>query len=157
MAITTNPPIGAVTDGTGAGMIVQSQMACAELDCTDTDTPTVVLIPEELNANGLIIKRIFAFVTEAFGGDTEDQGIVTVSDESNNSLATLTPSDGGADAVNDLVQGSSNSTDNATGTALAQVAAGEYVDCVVTQNSSGASAAGKMLVCVEFFPIPSKE
>jgi len=151
MAITVNAPL------TTSGMIVESSMACAEFDCADTATPTIVLIPAELNKNGLIIKRIWALVTEVMAGSSEDQGVVTVSDESDNSLGTLTPSDAAADALNDLVQGSSNSTDDATGTLLRQVAAGEFVDAVVTTNTSGGTAAGKLLVCVEYFPVPSKD
>jgi len=155
MALTVGVPIAAVTDGSAYGMIVQKQCAFAEMDCADSDTPTVVLIPAAWNKNGLIITRIFGVVTEAMVGSSEDQGVVTVSDESDNSLATLTPSDAAADAIGDIVQGSGNSTEDATGTALTTVAAGEYVDCVVTQNTAG-TPAGKILVGIEFYAVPSK-
>ena len=150
MAVTVNAPL------TTQGVVVESKLAMAEFDCADdSSNPTIVLIPASLNKNGLIIKRIWALVTEVFAG-TEDQGIVTVSDESDNSLGTLTASDASGDAVDAIIQGSGNSTEDATGTALTTVAAGEYVDAVVTQQTTGA-CTGKMLVCVEYIAVPSKE
>lgn len=124
-----------------------------EIDCEDGATNSdLVLIPAAANGNGLLVTRIIALVSEQFGGGTEDQGIITVSDESDNALTTLTPTDGGADAVNDYVLGYSDD-DVATGAAAKVVAAGEFVDCAVTQATSGASAAGKMKVIVEYYEL----
>jgi len=115
-----------------------------EVDC-ETDSASVELIPAHQNPDGLIIIAAFGVVTEQFGGGTEDQGVVTISDESDNAICTLTASDGGADAVNDVIEGFFLH-EAATGDAGKVVAAGEYVDCACTQNTSGTSAAGKMTV-----------
>jgi len=122
-----------------------------EFDCqADADSDAHVLIPAEMNPNGLLILGVYAIVTEVFAG-TEDQGIVTVSDESDNAIATLTPSDSGADAAGDIIVGYSAPAAS-TGAAAKVVAAGEYVDAVVTQETTG-SAAGKMKVYVHAVPL----
>ncbi len=124
-----------------------------EFDCQTTiDTAAHVLIPGWMNPNGLVITAIFGYVTEVMAGGDEDQGIVTVSDESDNSLAVLTPSDEGADAVGDVVEGYFLQ-EAATGAAHKKVAAGEYVDAIVTQETSGADTAGKMRVFIQFVPL----
>ena len=123
-----------------------------EFDCqTGVDATAHVLIPAEQNPNGLIITHVFAIVTEQFAG-TEDQGIVTVSDKSDNAICTLTPTNAGADDIGDYilgVQAQSTATNAAT---ILQVAAGEYVDAIVTQATTG-SAAGKMKVYIEAIPL----
>ena len=122
-----------------------------EFDCqTGVDTAAHVLIPAEQNPHGLLITDIYAVVTEVFAG-TEDQGIVTVSDESDNALATLTATDSGADAVDDIIVGYALGAAS-TGDAGLVVAAGEYVDAAVTQVTTG-SAAGKMKVYVRAIPL----
>lgn len=122
-----------------------------EFDCqTGVDGDAHILIPASQNPNGLVITSIFALVTEQFAG-TEDQGVVTVRDESNNTLATLTPSDSGADAVNDVIEGYFMQ-EVATGAAGIVVAAGEYVDGQVTTPTTG-SAAGKMKVYITAVPL----
>lgn len=118
-----------------------------EFDCqTGVDTASHVLIPAAWNKNGLVIEEIYGLVTEVFAG-TEDQGIVTVSDEDDNALATLTASDAGADAVNDVIEGFFLH-EQATGAAVKVVAADKYVDAAVTQVTTG-SAAGKMIVYIK--------
>ena len=87
---------------------------------TTIDSDSHVLIPAEMNPHGLVITGIYAIVTEAMVGSSEDQGIITVSDESDNSLATLTATDGAADAIGDIVGGP----------ALAHVASAEGITCV---------------------------
>ena len=118
------------------------------------DTSDHLLIPADLNPNGLIIKRIYGRITEVMGGDTEDQGVITVYDESNNALATLTPTDGGADGVGDIIVGYQIDA-STTGDALKTVAAGEFVDCKITQATSGSNVAGKMQVIIEFEALPA--
>ncbi|MHC4616387.1 MAG: capsid cement protein [Planctomycetota bacterium] len=123
-----------------------------EFDCqTGVDSASHILIPAEMNPNGLIINEIFAQVTEQFAGGTEDQGIVTVSDESDNALATLTAADASADAVDDILVGYQRQAAS-SGDALLVVAAGEFIDAAVTQETSGASVAGKMKVFVSATP-----
>lgn len=124
-----------------------------EFDCeAGTLNEAHVLVPAEMNPRGLVITAIFGLVTEAFAGGTEDQGVVTVSDESDNALATLTPSDAGADDLNDIIEGLFLQ-EQATGAAAKVVAAGEYIDAAITQKTSGTSAAGKMKVFIQAVPL----
>jgi len=125
----------------------------SEFDCeTGEDDAAHVLIPAYLNPNGLIITAIFGQVTEVMAGSSEDQGVVTVSDESDNALATLTASDAAADAENDVIEGYFLQ-EAATGDAGKVVAAGEYVDAIVTQETSGGTPAGKIKAFVEFIAL----
>lgn len=141
---------------TERGVSVQSAFAIAEFDCADdAANPTIVMIPASLNKNGLVIFDVWAINTETFGG-TEDQGIITVSDESNNSLATLTVTNT-ATPKDDIEQGDlADYRDVTAGTASGGrfVAAGEFVDAVVTQQTTG-TATGKTLLIVEYLAIPS--
>lgn len=123
-----------------------------EFDVADGDTDSHVLIPAEMNPHGLVITSIFGIVTEAMVGSSEDQAVITVSDESDNSLATLTPSDAAADDIGDLVEGWFLH-EQATGTAGVTVAAGEYVDAAVTTQTSGGTPAGKIKVYITAIPL----
>lgn len=124
---------------------------------TETDTDTHTLIPASMNPNGLQIMSVVGIVTEAFAGGTEDQGIVTIKDNatSPNTICTLTPSDEGADALQDVIQGASqaNAILSATGTLSVKVAAGKAVTGAVTQAVSGTGAAGKMRVHIIALPL----
>ncbi len=121
-----------------------------EFVCGETAV-THVLIPAADNPRGLIITHGFAYITEVMLGDSEDQGIVTVSDESNNSLMTFTPSDAAADGVGDYILGVQLAS-TATGTAVATlVAAGEFVDALVTQlTDHSGTQTGKYKVYLEY-------
>ena len=117
------------------------------IDCTAANLALLVHPTE--NQNGLYVHSAWGIVTEQFGGDTEDQGIVTLQDTAGTTLGiTLTPSDAGADAVGDIVAAVANSTlaNAATGSALVMVPAGKGVQAKVTQLASGTSAAGGMKV-----------
>lgn len=124
-----------------------------EFDCaTGSDTDAHVLIPAEQNQHGLILTHGFGIVTEAMVGSSEDQGIITVSDESDNALFTLTPSDAAADAIGDYILGV-QAQSTATGAAtILQIAAGEFVDAAVTQQTAG-TPAGKVKVFLEVLPL----
>ena len=125
-----------------------------EFDCaTGTgDTDSHQLVPAEQNQHGLLVTHIFGIVTEAMVGSSEDQGIITVSDESDNALCTLTPTDGAADAIGDYILGV-QAQSTATGAAtILQVAAGEFIDAAVTQQTAG-TPAGKVKVYVEAIPL----
>ena len=124
-----------------------------EFDCsTAGDTDDHTLIPAEQNPHGLWVKNIFGRVTEAFGGGTEDQGIITVEDEDDNSLGTLTAADAGADSVDDIILGNNNIEGGSSGDAGKFVAAGKAVTGRVSQQTSGSSEAGKMTVFVDAVP-----
>lgn len=132
-----------------------SQSRVIEFDCeTGVELNTYKdLLPAAWNKTGLIIKGIYALVTEQFAGASQDQGIVTVKDTADNVLATLTPTDGGADAIGDVVVGTGKLWGAATGDAVKTVAAGAGLKAAVTQVTSGSGAAGKMKVFVDFGPL----
>jgi predicted RecA/RadA family phage recombinase len=125
-----------------------------EFDCDgdNGDTSDHVLIPAEQNPNGLLILGVYAVVTEQMAGSSEDQGIVTVYDQSNNTICTLTPTNAAADAVGDIIKGYAAGAAT-TGDAAKTVAAGEYVDAKVTQQTSGGTPAGKYKVYIQAVPL----
>lgn len=117
------------------------------------DTGSSVLIPAWMNRHGLVIEQIYAIVTEAPAGSTEDQMVITVSDESDNALSTLTTTDTTPDAAGDVIIGTNGLWGASTGDALPKtVAAGEYVDAAVTQATEG-TPAGKLKVYVVCRPL----
>jgi len=120
----------------------------AELDVeTGEDTADHVLLPAWMNRRGVVIELVYAIITEAMVGSSEDQGIITVYDSDDNALATLTPSDAAADAIGDMVIGTNPILiSGATGDAAKYLAAGKGIDCKVTQATSGGTPAGKMKV-----------
>jgi len=124
---------------------------CGEVDCENA-SEVVQLIPARANHGGLVVVAAFAVVTEQFGGDTEDQGVVTLYDSADASLnLTFTPADAGADAINDIIREAGSADDVITATsgdAGAVVGAGKGVYAKVTTAVSGASAAGKLKVVV---------
>lgn len=130
-----------------------------EFDCSidNGDTDEHVLIPAWMNRHGLILRNLFGLVTEAMVGSSEDQGIVTVEDEDDNAIATLTAADAAADAVGDILVASlSLCTDDSgdiSGTAWKTVAAGKAVQGFVSQQTSGGTEAGKIKVFCDFVPL----
>jgi hypothetical protein len=142
------------------GKIVNLQCAMLEFDFDESKVPVdtyLELIPASLNKYGLIITGIKGFVTEIFSSSTV---VITVNDEDNNTLATLTPVT--ADDVGELVKFDSSGF-TAEWEALANnvdytshmVAAGLNVDAAITTAIS--VVTGKLLVLVEFYAIPSSE
>jgi hypothetical protein len=158
-----NAFVGFVTRFTASGygwVRMPGPMQSGGLPCFRRITPAIetvaankalVIHPTE-NQNGLLILHALGLVVEAFAGDTEDQGIVTIEDTAGTDLATLTPSDAGADAIGDIIQANVSSI-SATGVALVVVPAGLGVQCLVSQLTSGASEAGSMKVYVEAVPV----
>lgn len=115
-----------------------------ELDCqTGVDTAEHVILPAEANKFGIIIKEFYGVISEVFGGTVEDQGVITLYDDDDNALYTLTPSNAGADALSDIVVGFMGQAQS-TGAALKTVAAGKGLYVKVTTATSGTGAAGKM-------------
>ena len=123
-----------------------------EVDC-EVDSAAELLLPSAWNKNGVIFYDCFGLVTEAFDGDGEDQGIVTVSDEDDNALGTITAADAEADAVGDIVACTNAAVRAADGAAAKTVAAGKYIDCACTQNTSGTDKAGKFKVHLIVAPL----
>jgi len=127
-----------------------------EFDCeTGVDAAAHTLIPAVMNKRGLLITGVYGIVTERFGGGTEDQGIITVSDSASTQICTLTASDAGADVLNDVIVGASNAPvfGASTGTLISVVPAGRSVTAAVTQATSGTSVAGKMRVYIFAVPL----
>jgi len=123
---------------------------------------TVGIIWPEENGTGLIVDFCYALITTAMVGSSEDQGIITVRDTagSPNTICTLTPSDGGADAIGDFVPGDAvggaltvgGSAGAALGEAIVSVAAGLGIDAIVSQATAG-TPAGAMKVVLQASPI----
>ena len=148
--------------GSGAieGKIVPLQCAMLEFDFDESKVPVdtyLKMIPASLNKHGLIIVSIKGFVTEIFAGTTF---VITVNDEDDNCLATLTPIT--ADDVGELVKfGASGFT--AEWEALADNS--DYTGHMVTEDlcvdaaitTATAVTTGKLLVVIEFYAIPSAE
>lgn len=129
-----------------------------EFDCeTGVDSAVHTLIPAYMNPTGLMLLSITGYVTEVFGGASEDQGVITIKNTAGSpaTLSTLTPSDAGADAIGDVIQaaGAANAIYSVTGVAVKQVAAGLGVTGAVTTPTSGASAAGKVKVFILAVPL----
>lgn len=125
-----------------------------EFDCDgdNGDTDTHVLVPAEMNPNGLLITGIYGIVTEAFAGSSEDQGVVTVEDTDGTDLTTITVADAGADTIGDVRLG--YKIDGATaGDAAKTVAAGKGVRGLVSTQTSGGTPAGKIKVYVTAIPL----
>ena len=120
---------------------------------TTTDLTSHTLVPANMNSNGFVVELVYAVVTEVFAGATEDQGIVTVKDGDGNTICTLTPTNAGADAVGDVILGTSKLLGGATGDAIKTVAAGKSITAITTQATSGAGAAGKMKVYLKLTPL----
>lgn len=134
------------------GVITQS--AVYEFDCeTGVDAAAHTLIPSELNPHGLLLLGAYGIVTEQFAGSSEDQGIVTIQDEDDTAICTLTASDSGADALNDVIVGTSDVFSATSGDAAKVVAANKDVEGIVSQATSGGSPAGKMKVYLLFMPL----
>lgn len=126
-----------------------------EFDCDgdNGDTDEHILIPAWMNRHGLLFMGAWGLVTEQMAGSSEDQGVVTVEDEDDNALATITASNSGADAVNDVIVGTNDIYSATTGDAAKVVAAGKAIQGFVSQQTSGGTPAGKIKVYVEARPL----
>lgn len=111
-----------------------------------------LLIHPTENHNGLILLHAFGIVTETFGGDSEDQGIITLEDTDGTDVTTLTPSNAGADTAGDIIQAAASSI-SATSTAIVVIPADKGLQAFVSQLTSGASEQGAMKVGVVAMPI----
>lgn len=133
-----------------------SEFLCSftpELDCeTLIDTADHMLLPGWMNPHGVQLALAWGVVTETVVGATEDQPVITISDESDNALSTLTGTDTTPEAAGDVIMGTNPLIGATTGDTVKTVAAGEYVDCKVTQATSGTGTAGKVKVHALFVP-----
>lgn len=118
-----------------------------------TGTTAVTVAPGSTNAKGWVFYDAFGIVSEVFGGDTEDQGVLTLADTADNALGTLTPSNGGADALNDIVACTNRAVAQTTGTAIKTIAAGVGIKATITQQTSGTGEAGKLKLYLVLRPL----
>lgn len=126
-----------------------------EFDCqTGEDSAAKVLLPAWANPGGLLVRSVYARVTEVFGGATEDQGVVTVRDTAGtpNTITTITVADAGGDAAGDVRLGYDVSRATA-GDAAKTVAAGLAIEGIVSTATSGSGAAGKVKVYLDVVPL----
>lgn len=146
------------------GKIVPLQCAMLELDLDGSKVPVGVyleLIPAALNEHGLVIVSLKSTVTELLACDATNP-VVTVRDgaSSPNTLGTFTGAD--ADAVGEfIVVGSWTEwealTDNSDYTAQHVEAEAPVEVAVTTLAVDGTTTAGRLLVLVEFYVIPSAD
>lgn len=120
------------------------------IDHADTDEFTVLTAAQ--NPLGCYIVACVGEVTEQMGGSSQDQLVISIRDEDDNVIAVLTPSDGGADIVGDLIVATRTTTQGALGALIAKVPAGKSAHAVVTQATSGTGAAGAVKVHCDFRP-----
>lgn len=132
---------------------VITQAVVYEFDCEDgVDADAHVLIPAEQNPHGLLLLGVFGVVTEQFAGGSQDQGIVSVRYDTT-AVSTLTASDGGADAIGDVIVGTLSLVAASTGAVAPVIPAGKAVNGIVSQATSGSSVAGKMKVYIVAQPL----
>lgn len=158
-----NPFIGWIQQYVSSGVVIVrfgdtmnnshpliSRMSAA-IDCTGLNI--VPIIHPSENHNGLVIVHAFAVITEAFTG-TEDQGVVTLEDTAGtDSGITFTPSDGGADAINDLIPAvGATSIVGTLGLLMVPIPADKGLQAIVTTVTTD-SAAGIIKIGVICMPI----
>jgi hypothetical protein len=146
----------AITAATAAGDVIEVAIIVANppnadrmvwspdaivMDHADA-TENVVIVAGD-NPNGYIVNELRGIITEAMVGDTEDQMIVTLYDEDDNALDTLTPSDAAADAIGDIVQGPLGASQTATGAIPAVIPANKGAYIKVTQTTDDATPANE--------------
>jgi hypothetical protein len=133
-----------ISDDTGA-----IESSPIELDCAVANDEND-LIPAYKNngPTGMFVEHVYGLVTEVPAGAGEDQPVVTIYDEDNTSLGTITFADGSGDTIGDKRLGFfiADSAQLADGGALKTVAAGKKIYAKVTTPTSGAGAVGGVKV-----------
>lgn len=117
------------------------------------DTGEFVLIDAVDNPNGLALVAFVGEITEQTAGASQDQLIITLRDEDDNAIDTLTSSDASADAIGDIIVGATSMFSTATGGILKKIPAGKSAHAIVTQATSGSGLAGKMKVRAVVMPL----
>lgn len=141
-------------------MIVQPQIAILEFDLDGTlaTDQYLTMVPASDNPNGLVVMDMWAIATEVVASDAAD-AVLTVRDgaSSPNTIDTLTVSNG--DAVGDMTAWTLTDWESrvdGTDYSAYHVEAGVKVEAAITTAASdAAAAAGRVLLCIRFFQIPS--
>jgi hypothetical protein len=118
-----------------------------------TGTAAVTVAAGSLNTKGWVFYDAFGVVSEVFGGASQDQGVLTLADTADNALGTLTPSDSGADNLNDIVACTNRAVAQTTGTAIKTIAAGVGIKATITQQTAGTGEAGKLKLILVLRPL----
>jgi hypothetical protein len=136
--------------------VEDAQPAVIEFDFATTGgtgTTAVTVAPGSTNSKGWVFYDAFGIVSEVFGGDTQDQGVLTLADTADNALGTITPSNSGADDLNDIVACTNRAVAQTTGTAIKTIAAGVGIKATITQQTAGTGEAGKMKLYLVLRPL----
>jgi hypothetical protein len=103
------------------------------------DTAEHILIDAEDNVGGLMVMALVGMCTETPVGDAEDQLVITLYDEDDNALDTLTTGST-PDAVGDIICGALSHYTVATGGVFTDIPAGKAAYVKLTQTTDDASA-----------------
>jgi predicted RecA/RadA family phage recombinase len=117
------------------------------------DTAEHILIDAEDNVGGLMVMALVGMVTEAPVGSSEDQLIITLYDEDDAALDTLTTTNTTPDAIGDIICGLLSHYTVATGGVFTDIPAGKAAYVKVTQATVGGSIAGKVTCRVIVCPL----
>jgi predicted RecA/RadA family phage recombinase len=136
-----------VAPGMGLGRSAwTSRVVTIEHD--DTDEHTV--INAEDNPEGLLLIGILGEVTEQPAGSSEDQLIITLYDEDDNAIDTLTTTDTTPDAAGDIIVGAVSVFSSASGSVAKTIPAGKAAYFKVSQATAGTPAGAlrcRAIVC----------
>lgn len=116
------------------------------------DTGEFILIDAKDNPNGLALVAFLGEVTEQPAGSSEDQLIITLFDEDDNAIDTLTTTNTTPDAVGDIIIGAVSMFSSATGAVFKKIPAGKAAYAKVTQATAG-TPAGKLKVRAVVMPL----
>lgn len=140
------------TPGCGAGSIgMRNLFTTREVEIDHADTAEFPLITANENPNGCLLMQFIGRVTEEPAGSSEDQLIVTLYDDDDNALSTLTTTNTTPDAVGDVIQGT-QAANGATGAVLKSIPAGKGAYAKVSQATAG-TPAGKLKVRAILCPL----
>lgn len=114
-----------------------------EIDHADTEE--FILIDAQDNPKGLLLIALLGEVTEQPAGSSEDQLVITLFDEDDNAIDTLTTTNTSPDAVGDVIIGAVSLFSSATGAVIKKIPAGKAAYAKVTQATAG-TPAGKLKV-----------
>lgn len=116
------------------------------------DATEHVVLTAEANTGGYDVFTFFGKVTEKPAGASEDQMIITLYDEDDNALSSITTSST-PDETTDIVKGTQTIVDATGGDVIATVPSGKAAYIKVSQATGGAGAAGKVKCKVVFLAV----
>jgi predicted RecA/RadA family phage recombinase len=116
------------------------------------DAGQFILIDAADNPHGLALVALLGEVSEQPAGSSEDQLIITLFDEDDNAIDTLTTTNTTPDAVGDIIVGATSMFSAATGGVFKKIPAGKAAYAKVTQATAG-TPAGKLKVRAVVMPL----